>query len=286
MITNTTIDTTADNSVSSTTQYISAIEKDGYAYIPQAFSQDVIGEAFSRIKFWFDKTLSNQSDRMPRLNKDQPMVYNLQSKDIMFIKMLLENEEIQSILKHFLNDQWFSSLPADAPNYILRSFLARSSDYRMPMHIDSFVPYTGSYPFIMQCAILLEDQTEENGCTVLVPGSHLSDRYAPQEAYDDAVSIIAKAGDLVVWDSRIWHGARPNTSGGTRWSMIGTFCRWWIKQAFDIPGNLPQEIYDQLTDNQKAILGYCSVPYDDETYGIDMKRSYALLPKRVEDYRQ
>jgi ectoine hydroxylase-related dioxygenase (phytanoyl-CoA dioxygenase family) len=90
---------------------------------------------------------------------------------------------------------------------------------------------------------------------------------------------------LVFWDSRIWHGARENVTGGTRWSIIATFCRWWIKQAFDIPGNLPQEIYDQLSDRQRAVLGFCSVPYDDESRGIDMKRSYALLPANVADYR-
>jgi ectoine hydroxylase-related dioxygenase (phytanoyl-CoA dioxygenase family) len=222
---------------------------------------------------------------MPRLNRAQPMVYNLQSKDIFFSKLILETPIIEDVLKHFLNDKWFSSLPADHPNYILRSFLARSSNHRMPMHIDSFVPYTGSHPFIMQCSILLEDQTKENGCTVIVPRSHQSDQYADPDTFKTAVPIEAKAGDLVFWDSRIWHGAGENTSGGTRWSIIATFCRWWIKQAFDIPGNIPQDIYDQLTDRQRAVMGYCSVPYDDETFGIDMKRSYDLLPKKVSDYK-
>ncbi|WP_162623064.1 phytanoyl-CoA dioxygenase family protein [Billgrantia lactosivorans] len=265
--------------------YISSIERDGYAYIPKAFDPEQISRAKYLVEDWFAKTVSMQSERMPRLNRDQSMVYNLQNKDMLFIRMMLGNEFIESILKHFLNDCWFTSLPEDAPNYILRSFLARSSNHQMPMHIDSFIPYTGSYPFIMQCSILLEDQTEENGCTVIVPGSHRSDRYAPQEAFGEAISIEAKAGDLVIWDSRIWHGARENRSSGTRWAMIATFCRWWVKQAFDIPGNLPQEIYDQLTDRQKAVMGYCSVPYDSERYGIDMKRNFDLLPVRVEDYR-
>jgi ectoine hydroxylase-related dioxygenase (phytanoyl-CoA dioxygenase family) len=269
----------------SLTEYIDAIARDGYVYIPQAFPPETVAAARERIQYWFDKTLSSQSARMPRLNRDQPMVYNLQNKDMFFLRMILETESIEAILKHFLNDPWFSSLPKDAPNYILRSFLARSSNYQMPMHIDSFNPYTGSYCYIMQCSILLEDQFEENGCTVLVPGSHHSGGYAPQESFDSAKSIEGKAGDLVFWDSRVWHGARANRSGGTRWSMIATWCRWWIKQAFDMPGNLPQEIYDQLTDRQRAVLGFCSVPYDDETYGIDMKRSYELLPEQVKDYR-
>lgn len=265
---------------------IAAIERDGYCYVPQMFSPEQVSTALERIRGWFDKTLSSQSERMPFLNKNQPMVYNLQSKDLFLLRMVLGCELIEKVLMHFLNDRWFTSIPADAPNYILRSFLARSSNQQMPLHIDSFVPYEGPHVFIMQCSIVLEDQTEDNGCTVLIPGSHLSGKYCAQEAFPTAVSMKARAGDLVFWDSRIWHGARQNTSGGTRWAMIATFCRWWIKQAFNIPGNLTQELYDQLSDREKGVLGYCSVPYDNEFHGIDMKRNYSLLPQRVSDYRR
>lgn len=266
-------------------EVIAAIEEDGYCMVPGVFDLDTINDARQRIEEIYSSSAPNQSDRMPRMNKDQYMVYNLQAKDVFFNRMLFDCKMIESVLIHFLNDKWFTSVPKDAPNYILRSFLARSSNEPMPMHIDSFMPYTGSHCFIMQCSILLEDQTEENGCTLIVPGSHKSDRYAEQESRDTAVRLTGRAGDVAFWDSRIWHGAGGNKTPGTRWSMIATFCRWWIKQAFDIPGNLPQDIYDRLTDREKAILGFCSVPYDDETRGIDMKRSFDLLPEKVEDYK-
>lgn len=265
---------------------IAAIERDGYCYVPQVFTPAEISKALDLVRYWFDSTVTSQSERMPILNRDQPMVYNLQSKDLFFIRMVLGSELIESILVHFLNDRWFTSIPAKAPNYILRSFLARTSNHQMPMHIDSFVPYIGQHVYIMQCSIVLEDQTKDNGCTVLVPRSHLSGEYCRQDSFQTALPIEARAGDLVFWDSRIWHGARENVTGGTRWAMIATFCRWWIKQAFDIPGNLPQGIYDALTDREKAVLGYCSVPYDNEVDGIDMKRGYHLLPKQVADYRR
>lgn len=264
---------------------VAAIARDGYVRIPKVFDEETVAEALRRVRDWFDSSVGVQSERMPRLNRAQSMVYNLQSKDMFFNRLILETPIIEDILKHFLNDRWFSSVPPEDPNYILRSFLARSSNHRMPMHIDSFMPYTGSHSFIMQCSIPLEDQTRENGCTVIVPRSHQSDRYADPDSFETAVPIEADAGDLVVWDSRIWHGAGENVSGGTRWSIIATFCRWWIKQAFDIPGNMPQEIYDQLSNRQRAVMGFCSVPYDDETRGIDMKRGYDLLPDKVSDYK-
>ncbi len=272
----------ADASISS---YVDRIQKTGYCVIPQAIAQPQVERALELVKGTFDQTRALQSDRMPFLNKDQPMLYNLQSKHPFFLELLFHSATTEGILRHFLNDPWFKSIPEDQPNYILRSYLARSSNYRMPMHIDSFVPYEGPFVFIMQCAFILEDQTEDNGCTVVVPGSHLRAKYATQEAFEEAIPIKTRAGDMVIWDSRIWHGAMANVSGNSRWSIIATFARWWIKQAFNVPSNLPQETYETLTDSQKSVLGFCSVPYEDETHGIDMKRSYDLLPDRVSDYR-
>lgn len=265
---------------------ITSLEKDGYCHIPGVYSSDQVTRALKLVRYWYDRTVNLQSHRMPYLNANQPMVYNLQNKDKFFLEILFAKQELHEILMHFLNDSWFRSVPESNPNYILRSFLARSSNHRMPLHIDAFVPYLGSYVFIMQCAIILENQNEENGCTMIVPGTHISGKYTKQEDFHSAIPIESKAGDLVIWDSRVWHGASENNQKQTRWAIIATFQRWWLKQAFNIPGSLPQEIYDSLTMPQKGILGFCSIPYDNEEFGIDMKRSYDLLPNKVGDYKR
>ncbi|MFW6027497.1 MAG: phytanoyl-CoA dioxygenase family protein, partial [bacterium] len=177
-------------------------------------------------------------------------------------------------------------IPRNEPNYLLRSFIARSSNKKLPMHLDSFVPYLGNHVIIMQASIVLEDQSAANGCTVVVPGSHLYGRYTTQDAFREAVPVESKAGDIVIWDSRLWHGTTENRSGKTRWAMVGTFCRWWMKQHWNITQNLPQEIYEQLTDSQRAILGFCSIPARDETTGIDLKRGYDDLLPEVSAYRE
>ena len=185
----------------------------------------------------------------------------------------------------FLNDRWFKQIPQDQPNYTLRSFIARSSNNLLPMHIDSFLPYEGPHVFIMQYSIILQDQNTENGCTVVVPRSHLVGEYATQESFNDAVPIESEAGDVVIWDSRLWHGTRENSTEDMRWAIIATWCRWWLKQHWNIPQNLPQEIYSQLSDSQKAVLGYCTISPNDEAHGIDLKRGYDSLLPDVRDYR-
>ena len=48
---------------------------------------------------------------------------------------------------------------------------------------------------------------------------------------------------------------------------------------------MPQEIYSQLTPEQRAVMGFCSVPFVDESEGIDMKQGYDSLAEDVVEYR-
>jgi len=266
-------------------ELIKQIETQGYCQIPQVYSQEQVEKALALAKGWHRKTADSLTDNIPFLNQNHPMVYNLENKDHYFLDLLFAPAVVHKILIHFLNDRWYRPIPDTEPNYILRSYLARSSNDALPLHIDSFMPYVGSESFIMQVAIILEDQNEDNGCTVVMPGSHQSGQYADRNRFDETIPITSKAGDVVIWDSRLWHGTLANKSDGTRWAMIATFSRWWIKQAFNMVENIPQEIYTKLTDSQKAILGFCSIPYHDETQGIDMKQGYNVLRPDVSAYR-
>jgi ectoine hydroxylase-related dioxygenase (phytanoyl-CoA dioxygenase family) len=271
--------------MTSFSEAVDKVSRDGYCRLEGVYSESRVHEALAKVEEWYARSKELQSANVPFLNQDQPVVYNLQSKDIFFLDLLFESELLGDLLVHFMNDSWYKQIPQDRPNYILRAFSARSSNKALPMHIDSFVPYLGPHVFIMQGSIILKDQSEENGCTVVVPGSHLSGEYTNQEAARDAIPLESKAGDVVIWDSRLWHGTTENRSGSPRWAIIATYSRWWLKQHFDIPRSLPQEIYTQLSDDQKAVLGFCSIPPIDESERIDMKTGYEALASDVAAYQ-
>lgn len=253
-------------------KHIKEIREQGYTCIPQAFNKYQVDYLLMLVKKYYEETKDKQSKDVPYLNNQQPNVYNLQNKDINFINTLFNLNEVEQILIDCLNDKWYKQIPQDQPNYILRSFGARSSNTALPLHIDSFIPYKGEEVIAMQVAIMLEDSTMENGCTTCVPGTHQSGKYAEQNHFRKPLE--AKAGDILIWDSRLWHATTDNKSEGTRWAIIATFTRWWIKQHFDIPKNIPYDIWHYLTNKQKSILGYCSKPFNNEFEGIDMKRGY------------
>ena len=78
---------------------------------------------------------------------------------------------------------------------------------------------------------LLDDFSDTNGATRLVPGTHrsgllpqeeLSDPFAP---HPDQVLIEAPAGTVVVFNSHTWHGGTVNRTDRIRRAVHSYFCR-------------------------------------------------------------
>ena len=256
-------------------QLIKNISQKGYTIKKNFLNQNKVNLYLSKIKKIYNKQKNIKYKGLPARDSGDKIIYNLQNKDIDFIK-LLGAKEIQNICKHFLQDKYFRLLPPQKPNFILSYYNARSSGSKLDLHIDSYIPYQGNYVYMLQVAIILEDQNEENGCTILKPKSHLSGKYTNRK--DKKIKkIISKAGDLVIWDSRIWHGTTENISNNTRWALIATFSCWWLKQSMDMTKSLPKKIFQKLNVNEKIMLGYCSTIPKDEFELVRTKKKISEI---------
>ncbi len=265
---------------------LEALAEEGYVVIRGAISQDRVDQLLGAMRRLAETRPPVDGAGTPFLNRGHDMLYNLQREDAAYAWPFTRDPLVASVLMGLLNDVWYRQIPQDRPNFILRSLIGRSSGGKtLPLHIDSFIPSSGKLCHACQISVVLEDQTPERGCTVVVPGSHRSDAYADQAAFEGAAPIITKAGDVVIWDSRLWHGALGNSTGQSRWALIATFVRWWMKQNFDVTGTLPQPVYDALNDDERAIFGFCSMPPRDEYERTDMKSGHADLRPRVSDYQ-
>ncbi len=99
---------------------------------------------------------------------------------------------------------------------------------------------------------LLDDFTENNGATRIVPGTHKS-TVLPAEAMDDPeqphpdeILIQAPAGSVFIFNSHVWHGGTTNKTNKYRRSIHSYFC------TTDQPQQLNQRKY--ITDKTKARL--------------------------------
>jgi hypothetical protein len=267
--------------------HLDSLAQNGFAILHGLIDAASVGKMLGMTRALHSARARAADIDQPFLNRGHDVLYNLQRENVDFVRVFTGNPAIMAVLGDLLNDAWYRQIPADRPNFILRALAARSSGpTTLPLHIDSFIPSSGRYCFACQVAVILEDQDEERGCTLVVPGSHRSDRYADQSALADAIPLETRAGDVVIWDGRLWHGALGRRSNESRWSLIATFVRWWMKHNFDLPGTLPQGIYDALTEDEKVVLGYCSIPPRDELDRVDIKAGHEHLKPLVADYRR
>jgi hypothetical protein len=262
--------------------HLKNIEIYGYSRLEGVIPSSLVNLLKEKLKNHYSKMDNVTSFGLPERDSKDKIIYNLQNKDLEFIK-LLTDESIQSILKEKLNDSFYRMMDSSIPNYILNLFTARSSGLPLELHIDSLVPSIGDYTWAMQVVYVLDDMHEDNGCTVVVPGSHKSGKYTDRD-FKNVTQIHAKSGDIVIWDSRLWHGALENKTKNSRWALIATYSRWWVKQSMDMTRSMPNSIYKELTDAQKLLIGFCSIPPLDESNRIVTKGNYESLLPNVDDY--
>ena len=68
----------------------------------------------------------------------------------------------------------------------------------------------------------LDDFTEDNGATRIVPGSHHSNGDRPDESA--AQPVIMPAGSLLIFLGTLYHGGGKNRSSGTRLGLTIQYC--------------------------------------------------------------
>ncbi len=253
-------------------QKIKEIEINGFCKINNFLSKKINKDLLSLIEKEHFKYKNVRYKGVPLRDNEDKILYNLQNKDYRFIK-ILSDKRIKTIAKYFLNDPYYRFLPHDKPNYILNYFNARSSGKKLDLHIDSWIPYIGKKTHMMQFVFLLEESKPTNGCTIVVKGSHKSGKFTNRKS-KKIINLTGSAGDLIIWDSRLWHGTLENYDKSSRWAIVTTLSSWWIKQAMDMPKSLPKKIYKRCSNIERQILGFCSIPPKDEFERINTKTGY------------
>ncbi len=129
---------------------------------------------------------------------------------------------------------------------------------------DDRIPYP---VFAVAAHVMLEDCTEADGPTAIVPGSHRSGQLAPWDGdldltYDGRppVHVTANAGDVVLFVSDAWHRGLPASPDGTgRFFLQVHYGRRDIAQRLrttDVANQLSDEAIGRAADDRaRALVG-------------------------------
>ena len=199
---------------------------------------------------------------------------NILASNDLFIKFLQEMQDrrlIKDIEEHYFKDEC-----------ILNSFTALSnipsetSLFYKKVHRD-IRGYSGSTNILLNMLVMIDDFSVENGGTLLLPYSHLKEDEPTEELWEEnKVSIKGKAGDIILWNSNIFHTSGINKTKQDRRGLPITFSLPYYKQLLDYPRALGYKRISEFNLETQKLLGYHSrVPSSiKEWYAPSNKRMY------------
>ena len=107
----------------------------------------------------------------------------------------------------------------------------------------------------------LDDQVEEIGPTLVLPGSHLAGRPPKDESTWNGHApkmVSVKAGGAVLFRHELWHGATKNSSTRRRYMIQVHYADGTRRQSGD-PISRPQffapEVLERATPRQRVLMG-------------------------------
>ncbi len=193
----------------------------------------------------------------------QGTAHHIMADDIVFVTLLEELNKVNELLENYFSGK-----------FILNSYGGfinekSANTYSKNMHRDVRT-YTGDMKFMINLLVMLDDFTLENGATYLLSKSHLqADRPDEDMFYANADRAIGKKGDLLIFDSHVWHATGNNTTDAVRRALTITLTKPNYKQQADYPRMWGYHKMETQSDFLNQIIGY-----------------YSRVPATLEDYFQ
>lgn len=125
------------------------------------------------------------------------------------------------------------------------------------LHADQqYVHEPWPHPLTVQVVWMLDDFTEANGATRVVPGSHTWGRI-PTGPEPSSVRLLGRAGSVGFLDGRIWHGTSTNrTAQERRRGIFAYYCAPYLRQQENVFRSLDPVVRRGLSGRMRALLGY------------------------------
>jgi ectoine hydroxylase-related dioxygenase (phytanoyl-CoA dioxygenase family) len=119
-----------------------------------------------------------------------------------------------------------------------------------PRHLEGYVASVNTF-------LAIDEFTERNGATLLVPGSHQRPE-APTDEQMQATAIpaLCPAGSMIAFDSTLWHAAGENRSDRDRLGINQQFTRSFVKQQIDYVRALGDAAVLRQQPRTQQLLGW------------------------------
>jgi len=152
------------------------------------------------------------------------------------------------------------------PNYLLSQLQViniHPGEAAQPLHYDDgFYPWPRPRrPLGAATIIAVDDFTEDNGATVLIPDSHEWGDRLP-EAKDKArlIKAVMPKGSVLFFLGTLWHGGGANESGASRMCLTAQYCAPFCRTQENFSLSIPKARVRLYSETIQRLLGYSIHP--------------------------
>lgn len=152
------------------------------------------------------------------------------------------------------------------PNYLLSQLQVidiAPGEKAQPLHPDdAFYPWPRPRTALGAATIIaVDDFTEDNGATVVLPGSHLwDDHYPTEDEIAAAVKAVMPAGSMLFFLGTTWHGGGANHTDRARMCVTAQYCRPWCRPQENFSLSVSRERVAASSEHLRRLVGYSIHP--------------------------
>lgn len=129
---------------------------------------------------------------------------------------------------------------------------------------DSMLPFMHpDYEVMINCMWAVDDFTDENGATLLVPGSHLWPRekvidpkHMRLPNKDEITKGTMKAGSVLIYFGSLYHAGGANATDKSRCGAVISYSLGWLRQAENNYLAYSKEEVKKFPSRLQRLLGY------------------------------
>lgn len=230
------------------------LEKLGYTIFPSFFDKDFVNNVSNSIDQSYKLCRNIQIQNGIDAATDGTVHHLLATGDTIYCDVLSQiiNSPIYNFIKDFFNG-----------NFIVNSYggvinITSKPSYVANIHRDIRF-FSGDFPLMLNMLIMLDDFTLENGATYLLEKSHLKEeRPTDDDFYAKSARAIGKKGDVLFFNSNLWHAAGINNTTDVRRAITITFTKPFMKQQLDYSRALEYENVEKLSPELRQLVGFYS----------------------------
>lgn len=234
-----------------TTTALERLRRDGYVILERLLPRAQLDELTAALApFEAARPMGRNNFEGERSQR----VYSLAGKGAPFLA-LAEQPDVVALLDALLLPNWLLST--------LQSIRLHPGETEQPWHTDDAfydVARPRARPLGLSVIWALEDFTDDNGATEVIPGSHLWGAEHPDERAHTPRRAVMPAGSALVFDAALWHRGGANRSPGTRLALSPQYCQPWLRPQESQLLIVPPAAAAAASPRARAMLGYSIHP--------------------------